>query len=243
MKAHGLRYSVITTEDVENLEAKWDIDGDSLTLKNVSGHLETRLIEPLPPALHEVLKDISHLRISFRHDMTMGDLLQPDTFSGMTIEYYPAVPVTTDTSSSLSHPHIESLKLAELLIGQNLEYHGSRSRFIDMDGLYLYHSTEASSEVFFKYLQAEFPDLTDRISSSLMVELDLDANTATRMFRSVSTMPNQVSFTTGSLLSTEVGIVQRQKRSLSDSEFKGLSTYLPASDLGELHAIDCEALV
>lgn len=226
MRSPGVRYTVATNEDVESLENKWLLEYGALVLEGVVGHYETSIVANLPPDLQDVFRHSRSLRIVYRNEYDLGDLFFTDTRPGTTIE------ILADTQHVSGAADIECLKFAEVLTGKTLEDIAGQSALIDVRGTKLYHDTEAPSAAFLDYLVERWPDIRTHMYGASMIEFSVDTGASSLQIRFVSRIPKTLKLPeSAELTKTEVGIVQRQKRHLQDSEFKGLSAFLPAKDL------------
>lgn len=228
MRDVSLRHSIATDEDIENISDKWTFQEKTVVLKNIKGYHEARLVHVLPAKLQDLLHNFSALRISFRDERRLGDLFFVDSFPGVTLELE-----KKDASNALDSD-FEVYKYLELLTGINLGISEGSNAFIDIGNRKVFYSGNASSDSFFSHIKSSFVDISDYIEDSRYLEFALDSDAALLTLRTVSAVSNSLVLRTSSSadINTEVGLLQRQKRYLEDSEFKGLSTYLPSKDFG-----------
>lgn len=229
MRDPGIRYSIVTNEDIENLANKWTCGESSFAVRGVSGHLEIRVITTeIPEGAGAIFRDVQRLRVTSRTDDDIGDLLFSDTFPGSTIE------LDTTSSSDLS-TEFELLSYLELFTGMTLKESNGITKFIEAHGHKLLRSAETRFDQLHKYIMSQLTDVVSVNDLNVeLAELLYDAETEQVVVRIVAAMPEQLRIdVTETYLPSEVGLLQRQKRQLQDSEFKGLSAFLPSHDLSE----------
>lgn len=226
MHAHGIRHTFVTDEDIENLKDKWTINKEGFSINNVSGYHETSFVSELPKQFKLLGRDLELLRITYRSGEDMGDLLLSDTFPGTTVEY---LAKATHSGSEYELQEFLALFSGLGLVSSKPE---TKTAFIDVAGKQVYHASGHISRDFAKQIASCIPGIhMDVIQAAPLSEITYNAHTDSFRVRIVDHL-NKTTKIESSSVETEIGLVQRQKRALEDSEYKGLSTYLPADDLG-----------
>lgn len=222
----GIRHSVVTNQDVEKLHNHWKFEDERFLLRNVSGFHEASFTHSMPEEIIGLVRGDPIVRVVYKNERDLGDLFFSDAFDGLTIEI--------EQRESRSHTQDLALcSLIEVLIGRNITtYLTSPDVFIDSANRKVYYSLQYS-DVDLKHAVAQiFPDSSPYLDGADLVELHLDGDLGRWNLRIISTMPGtlEVKFPKSTIVPTEIGILQRQERRLDDSEFKGLSTFLPGND-------------
>lgn len=223
----SIRHTLVTDLDIEVLSDRWTLTDSQYQLRNTSALHERKWTGKAHEALVALdlnsLANVQSLRITSATTSNLGDLFAGDLFTGTIIQ-------VQLLQHSSGHWHELQSYLNDLL-GLELEPHEVnfikvRTRWL----LYLQNPAPKLTAVVAQLLAEDLSSLDLCFS-----EVDLSLSEDRIDVRAISGITNATIIARPGT-STEVGLVQRQKRHLSDSEIKGLSAFLPASDLGKLRS-------
>lgn len=224
----SVRHSIVTDRDVEKLETHWSLlDRSSFVLKNVAGFHETRMTLPIPTDTNELFDHIRSLRLVSRNEKPIGDLFFSDAFPGLTIE------LETELDTRLAQ-NLKIYSYLEILTGLKFTDKSVTSNaFVSFVDRLLFYHRNFSERALIDTITRLIPAASIYLEDADFLEVKIEPELARWSLRAISALSNSLTIkSTDSSFRTEVGLLQRQNRTIEDSEFKGLSGFFPADDLG-----------
>ena len=214
MPMQNIRHTYIADEDLESLN--WNVLGQRFELHNASGLHEVLYKTSCPEKLSSY--GIYRIKLTSRAPTPLGDLLVSDALHGTSIV------ISTESERS-----IDATALKTYLGSQGLDLDLSRAINVNTDQiLYLEHPMSSVAA----FLDTQFPANAWKHSNIAFSEI-IWTSDDTLQARTVGPIceAEEIEAADG-ITEVEIGMVQRQCRHLQDSEFKGLSAFLPADDFG-----------
>lgn len=228
MAGVSVRHTIVTDQDVEKLSSHWKfLRNSSFVLTDVKGFHEARFKQAIPDGTAEFLQHIMSLRLVYRTQETLGSLLYSDAFLGLTVELVP---------NNIIHPSLLTSISSYLKVFTGSVDTATLSQahpFITLTDRLMFYNASCSEHTLQNAITRLVPEATKFIESATFLELTLEKESELLTLRTIQAVPRSliIDIITGGG-STEVGLLQRQRRELADSEYKGLSAFLPARDLG-----------